>query len=150
MALKRNRKAKSSTLTTGAPTTAAQASGSSQAGPSSHGHPELGHPSSLGQAGVSSQSIPVHGGQSLPVAGDPTTYHSDHVSDSDSIQGSWNMFLDKICFPCGHYEDHWHEDFGWVFRLCVLCLLVKFTRFAAPRHQRHIFYVIYALAYSAS
>ena len=75
MALKRKHKAKSSTLTTGAPTTAAHASGSSQAGPSSHGHPEHGHTSSLGQAGVSSQSIPVHGGQSLQVAGDPTTYH---------------------------------------------------------------------------
>ena len=106
MALKRKRKAKSSTLTTGAPTTAAQASDSSQAGPSSHGHPEHGHTSSLGQAGISSQCIPVHGGQSLQVAGDCTTYHSDDISDSDSIQGSWNKFLDKIYFPCGHYEDH--------------------------------------------
>jgi len=39
------------------PTTAAQASGSSQAGPSSHGRPAHGHTSSLGQEGVSSQSI---------------------------------------------------------------------------------------------
>jgi len=37
-----------------------------------------------------------------------------------------------------------------VFRVGAFCVLVKFTRFAAPRHQRHIFYVIYVLAYSAS
>ena len=52
MAWKQKRKAKSSILMTG-PTTAAQGSGSSQAGPSSHGC----HTSSLGQEGVSSQSI---------------------------------------------------------------------------------------------
>jgi hypothetical protein len=56
VARKQKRKAKSSVLMTG-PTTAAQASGSSQAGPSSHGRPAHGHTSSLGQEGVSSQSI---------------------------------------------------------------------------------------------
>ena len=89
---------------TGAPTTAAQASGSLQTGPSLHGHPGQGHTSSLGQAGVSSQSIAGCGGQSLQVAGGLPTCSMDNFSDSDSIQGSWNRFLDKICFPCGHYE----------------------------------------------
>jgi len=56
VAWKQKRKAKSSILMTG-PTTAAQASGSSQPGPSSHGCPAHGHTSSLGQEGVSSQSI---------------------------------------------------------------------------------------------
>ena len=104
MALKRKRKAKSSTVMTGAPTTAA--SGSSQAGPSSHGHPAHGHTSLIGQAGISPQSIAGYGGQSLQVAGGLPTYSMDSFSDSDSIHGSWNRFLDKICFPCGHYEDH--------------------------------------------
>ena len=101
MALKRKRKAKSSTLMTGAPTTAAQASGSSQAGPSLHGHPAHGHTSSIRQAEVSSLSIAGYGGQSLEVAGGLAT----HGTDDFSIQGSWNKFLDKICFPCGHYKD---------------------------------------------
>ena len=57
MAWKQKPKTKSSVLMTGAPTTAAQASGSSQACPSSHGRPAHGHTSSLGQEGVSSQSI---------------------------------------------------------------------------------------------
>ena len=103
MAWKRKRKAKSSTLMNVAPTTAAQASGSSQAGPSSHGHPAHEHTSLLGQAGVSSQSSAEYGGQSVQGL---TTYCKDDLSDSDSIQGSWNRFLDKICYPCGHYKDH--------------------------------------------
>jgi len=57
VAWKQKPKTKPSVLMTGAPTTAAQASGSSQAGPSSHGRPAHGHTSSLGQDGVSSQSI---------------------------------------------------------------------------------------------
>ena len=61
MALKRKRKAKSSALMTGAPTTTAQASGSLQVGPSSYSHPAHGHTSSLGQAGVSLQSIVGYG-----------------------------------------------------------------------------------------
>ena len=105
MALKRKRKAKSSALMTSAPTTAAQASGLLQTGPSSHGYPGHGHTSSLGQAQVSSQSIAGYGGQHLQVAGGLLTYSMDNFSDSDSVQGSWNKFLDKICFPCGHYED---------------------------------------------
>ena len=105
MAWKRKPKAKSSTLMTVAPTPATQASGSSHAGPSSHGHAAHGHTSWLGQAGVSSQSSAGYEGQSVPSAGGLTTY-MDNLSDSDSIQGSWNRFLDKICFPCGHYEDH--------------------------------------------
>ena len=106
MALKRKRKAKPLALMTGAPTTAAQTSGSSQACPSSHGHPAHGHTASLEQAGVSSQSTAGYGGQSLQVAGGLTSYCTDDFSDSDSIQGSWNRLLDKICFPSGHYEDH--------------------------------------------
>jgi hypothetical protein len=34
-----------------------------------------------------------------------TTYHTNHDSDSrSSIEGSCNMFLDRICFPRGHYH----------------------------------------------
>ena len=106
MAWKRKPKAKSSTPMTVAPTPPTQASGSSQLGSSSHGHAAHGHISSLGQAGLSSQSIAGYGCQSVQVAGGLTTYCMDDLSDSDSIQGSWNRFLDKICFPCGHYEDH--------------------------------------------
>ncbi|OAX31009.1 hypothetical protein K503DRAFT_806460 [Rhizopogon vinicolor AM-OR11-026] len=34
-----------------------------------------------------------------------TTYDADDGSDSDSIQGEWNKFLVKICYPCGCYDD---------------------------------------------
>ncbi|KAG2749307.1 hypothetical protein P692DRAFT_20833087, partial [Suillus brevipes Sb2] len=34
-----------------------------------------------------------------------TAYHTNHNSDSrSSIEGSCNRFLDKICFPRGHYR----------------------------------------------
>ncbi|KAG1735220.1 hypothetical protein EDB19DRAFT_1725095 [Suillus lakei] len=49
------------------------------------------------------------GSQSLHVSPSHfvTTYHTTHDSDSrSSIEGSCNRFLDKICFPCGHF----HQD----------------------------------------
>ncbi|KAG1735243.1 hypothetical protein EDB19DRAFT_1725296 [Suillus lakei] len=33
-------------------------------------------------------------------------HHAVRDTDSDSVHGSCNKFLDRICFPCGHY----HED----------------------------------------
>ncbi|KAG2121086.1 WD40-repeat-containing domain protein [Suillus clintonianus] len=36
-----------------------------------------------------------------------TDYHATRDSDSrSSIEGSCNRFLDKICFPCGHYHEN--------------------------------------------
>jgi hypothetical protein len=32
------------------------------------------------------------------------TTDNDSYSDDD-IEGSWYKFLDRICYPCGHYED---------------------------------------------
>ncbi|KAJ8582720.1 WD40 repeat-like protein [Rhizopogon salebrosus TDB-379] len=100
-------KTKSLTLTTGTSTTAAHASGSSQAGTSSHGDPALVHASSQAQIGPLSQSIARHGGQFSQASGSLTTYHMNNFSHSDSsIEGTLNKFLDRICFPCGHfYED---------------------------------------------
>lgn len=34
-----------------------------------------------------------------------TTYHTDGADSDSSIQGSCNKFLDKICFPRGHYHN---------------------------------------------
>jgi hypothetical protein len=100
---------KSLPLTTGASTTAAPigASGSSQAGASSHGDPALAHAHSQAQLGSLSQAIAGCGGQSSQASGGLTTYPTNNFSHSDSgIDGTFNKFLDKICFPCGHfYED---------------------------------------------
>ncbi|KAJ8589251.1 hypothetical protein M405DRAFT_818330 [Rhizopogon salebrosus TDB-379] len=105
VAYKRKDKTKSLTLTTGASTTA-HASGSSQAGTSSHGNPALVHASSQAQIGPLSQSIAGHG-QSSHASGGLVTYHTNNFSHSDSsIEGTLNKFLDRICFPCGHF----HED----------------------------------------
>jgi hypothetical protein len=92
---------------TGAFTTAAPASGSSQAGASSHGDPALAHAHSHAQLGSFSQSIAGYGGQSSQAPGGLTTYHTNNFSRSDSsIEGTFNKFLDRVCFPCGHfYED---------------------------------------------
>jgi hypothetical protein len=92
---------------TGAFTTAAPASGSSQAGASSHGDPALTHAPSQAQLESLSQSIAGHGCQSSEASGGLATYHTNNFSHSDSsIEGPFNKFLDRICFPCGHfYED---------------------------------------------
>ncbi|OAX37797.1 hypothetical protein K503DRAFT_209505 [Rhizopogon vinicolor AM-OR11-026] len=122
VAYKRKRKTKIRASTTGAPATAGHASGTSQAGTSPQGDPAKVHTASqtvTGQAGPSSQSVVGHRGQYSHVAGGPsgqtsqsslphnaTTSDTDDDSDSDSsIKGAWNKFLDKICFPRGHYYD---------------------------------------------
>ncbi|KAJ8580801.1 WD40 repeat-like protein [Rhizopogon salebrosus TDB-379] len=107
VAYKRKDKIKSLALTTGASTTAAPASGSSQAGASSHGDPALAHAPSQAQLGSFSQSIAGYGSQSSQASGGLTTYPTNNFSHSDSgIEGTFNKFLDKICFPRGHfYED---------------------------------------------
>ncbi|KAG1729543.1 hypothetical protein EDB19DRAFT_1831697 [Suillus lakei] len=79
--------------------------GSSQPGSSSH----------VGPAGVGA-SLQLVSGQPGPAmvgngAGHPSSYpppshfvnHTSRDSDSIEIQGSCNKFLDKICYPCGHY-----------------------------------------------
>ncbi|OAX35117.1 hypothetical protein K503DRAFT_773817, partial [Rhizopogon vinicolor AM-OR11-026] len=107
--------------TTSASTTAILVSGSSPVGTPSRGGSSQVPTSShtvTGQPRPSSQSIAEHGGQHLPAAGGlsahapqssssryVTTYDADNGSDSDSIQGEWNKFLVKICYPCGRYDD---------------------------------------------
>ncbi|KAJ8582133.1 WD40 repeat-like protein [Rhizopogon salebrosus TDB-379] len=98
-------KTKSMALTTGASTTAAPTSGSSQAGTSSHGDPALAHASSQTHTGLLSQSVAGHGGQSSQASGGLATYYTNDFSHSDSsIEGAFNKFLDRICFPCGHFH----------------------------------------------
>ncbi|KAG1718617.1 WD40-repeat-containing domain protein [Suillus paluster] len=125
VAMKRVRKTKASAATSGA-TAAEHVSTSLQAGPSSQVvFATATHASSSSQAGPSSQvvsvqavsssqGIAVHGAQhSQGTAGSShaspsrfVTYHTEHGSDSDStIEGSCNRFLDRICFPRGHYHD---------------------------------------------
>ncbi|KAG2121088.1 WD40-repeat-containing domain protein [Suillus clintonianus] len=108
-------KTKSSVAMHSAPLTASHARGSLPGGPSSHVSPvqlgmslqttsRQGRPSPVivGHRTHYSQAVGGHASPSHFV----TTYHASRDSDSDSIQGSCNKFLDKICFPCGHY----HED----------------------------------------
>ncbi|KAG0698298.1 WD40-repeat-containing domain protein [Suillus ampliporus] len=119
VALTRKKKTKSMATTSIAPLAALHASASSQAGASSQGGSAQASASSQsvsGQPGPSPQLIVGHGAQNMQAVGGPssyvspshfvTTYPTDHDSDSDSIQGSCNGFLDKIYFPRGHY----HED----------------------------------------
>ncbi|KAG1735215.1 hypothetical protein EDB19DRAFT_1725014 [Suillus lakei] len=94
------------------------ASGSSQPGPSSQTASVQAITSSQlvsGQPGSSSPAVVGHGVHySQPIGGSPshaspshfvTTYHTNHDSDSrSSIEGSFNRFLDRICFPCGHFH----------------------------------------------
>ncbi|KAG1727194.1 WD40-repeat-containing domain protein [Suillus paluster] len=107
VAMKRVRKTKASAATDGATPAAEHLGTSSQAGPSSQ---------VVSVHAVSSfQGIAVHEAQhSQGTAGSSShasslhfvTYHTKHGSDSDSsIEGSCNRFLDKICFPRGHYHD---------------------------------------------
>ncbi|KAJ8582711.1 WD40 repeat-like protein [Rhizopogon salebrosus TDB-379] len=107
VAYKRKHKAKSPALTTSTHNTTVLAIGSSQADPSLHGNHTHAHTSPQGQVGLSTQSIVGYGDQTSQVAGGLITDCNDDDSDSDSsMRGSWNKFLDKICFPCGHY----HQD----------------------------------------
>ncbi|KAG2146236.1 WD40-repeat-containing domain protein [Suillus clintonianus] len=96
---------------------AAHTGGSSQSSPSS--------PTGVAQAGTLLQASSWQEGPSFPaIAGRKTqyvravggsssytspsrfgTYHADHDSDSDSIQGSCHKFLDKICYPRGRFHN---------------------------------------------
>ncbi|KAG1726884.1 WD40-repeat-containing domain protein [Suillus paluster] len=92
------------------------ASGSSQTVPSAQGDSAQAGASlqlASGQPGPSPQATVANSTQYLQVGGGPvspshfvTTYHTRHDSDSrSSIEGTCNRFLDKICFPCGHFHD---------------------------------------------
>ncbi|KAG0693236.1 hypothetical protein DFH29DRAFT_1073343 [Suillus ampliporus] len=112
-------KKRSSTVTYSVPLAAAHASGSSPAGPSLQGSPGQSGTSlqaASGQGGSSSPAIVGHVTRPLRITEGPsshaspshfvTSYHTSHDSDSrSSIEGSFNRFLDKICFPCGHFHD---------------------------------------------
>ncbi|OAX30994.1 hypothetical protein K503DRAFT_777897 [Rhizopogon vinicolor AM-OR11-026] len=96
------RKKNSPALTTNACTTAGLVNDSSPAGTPSQGgsapvpissHKVTGRPGLSAHAPQSSSSHYV------------TTHDADDGSDSDSIQGEWNNFLVKICYPCGRYHD---------------------------------------------
>ncbi|KAG2344383.1 WD40 repeat-like protein [Suillus weaverae] len=109
------RKSKSPTVMRSALPSAVHASGSPPGDTSSQGSPTSLH-AALGQREPSSPAIVGHKTQhSQAVRGSSfyvspsnfvTAYHASHVTDSDSIHGSCNKLLDKLCFPCGHY----HED----------------------------------------
>ncbi|KIK43418.1 hypothetical protein CY34DRAFT_803844 [Suillus luteus UH-Slu-Lm8-n1] len=123
--MKRKRKTKLPEATCNIPLVAPNTSASSSAGQLSqapgaplavaHVGGSLSPHSVSVQAGMSSHAM---GGNGFPVVsaiGGPhaspshfvTNYHNSHNSDSRSnIEGSCNKFLDRICFPCGHY----HED----------------------------------------
>ncbi|KAG1720330.1 WD40-repeat-containing domain protein [Suillus lakei] len=91
--------------------------GSSQPGPSSQIIPaQTCAPlqTSSWQGGPSTLAMVGRRIQYMQAVGDSPSYtspshfvahHAVHDADSDSIQGSCNKFLDKICFPCGHHED---------------------------------------------
>jgi hypothetical protein len=90
----------------GAPLAAAHVGGSSQL-LSPHAVPV--------QAGMSSHAVGGNVSQIVSAIGRPhaspshfvTNHHTIYDLDSRSIiEGSCNRFLDRICFPCGHY----HED----------------------------------------
>lgn len=86
-------KTKLSAVTSGTPVAPVHASSLSQAGPSSQVGPA--------QTGTASSQIVT--GQSGP-SSHAMTGHSNYSSDSHSIiEGSCMRFLDKICFPRGHY-----------------------------------------------
>ncbi|KAG1763591.1 hypothetical protein EDD22DRAFT_952200 [Suillus occidentalis] len=68
------------------------------------------------QARPSSHLVFVNGAQYSQVTGGPSTYaspshfvtnyHTSHDIDSrSSIEGTCNRFLNRICFPCGHYYE---------------------------------------------
>lgn len=108
---------KSPAVTYGVPLTAIHTGNSPQPGPSSQaGSAQAGTllQASSGQGGPPSTMHGTHyvqvvGGLSSHASGPShfvtTNYHTTHDSDSrSSIEGSCNRFLDKICFPRGHYH----------------------------------------------
>jgi len=74
------------------------------------------HASGSSQAGASLQEGPAQAATSSQPAGGSLSHivethdaSDDSDSDSDSsIQGSWNKFLVKLCFPRGRYHDDRH------------------------------------------
>ncbi|KAG1728008.1 hypothetical protein EDB19DRAFT_1748560 [Suillus lakei] len=120
VALTPKKKKKSLVVPSSAPLVVPHASGSSQQGPSSQSVSVQANTSSQvvsGQPGPSSLAVVGHGVQYSQATGGSlshaspshlvATYHTNHDSDSrSSIEGSFNRFLDRICFPCGHF----HKD----------------------------------------
>ncbi|KAG1735218.1 hypothetical protein EDB19DRAFT_1725070 [Suillus lakei] len=118
VALTPKKKTKSLAVPCSVPLVVSHASGSSQPGPSSQTASVQAITSSQlvsGQPGPSSLAVVGHGvPYSQAVGGSSshaspshfvTTYHTNHDSDSrSSIKGSFNRFLDRICFPCGHFH----------------------------------------------
>ncbi|KAG1735226.1 hypothetical protein EDB19DRAFT_1725160 [Suillus lakei] len=78
-----------------------------QLGASAQAASKQGRPSSPAMVGHGTQYSQAVGGSSFHASPSHfvTTYHATHNSDSDSIHGSCNKLLDKICFPCGHYYE---------------------------------------------
>lgn len=123
--MKRKRKTKLPEATCNIPLVAPNTSGSSPVGQFSQA---LGAPLAAAhvggslsphavsvQTGMSSHAVGGNVSQIVSAIGGPhaspshfvTDYHTSHDSDSrSSIEGSCNRFLDRICFPRGHY----HED----------------------------------------
>ncbi|KAG2749309.1 WD40 repeat-like protein [Suillus brevipes Sb2] len=107
------RRKNSLVVTCGAPLAGSRMSGTPQPSSSSSPAGTLLQTSS-GQGRPSSPAI--HGTYYVQVVGGSsshtsrpshfiTTDHTNHDSDSlSSIEGSCNRFLDRICFPCGHYH----------------------------------------------
>ncbi|KAG0700620.1 WD40-repeat-containing domain protein [Suillus ampliporus] len=110
--MKRVHKTKTMATTSGALPAAAHASCSSQAGPSSQ---TVSVQAGTSSCVVSGQTVAGHASRYSQATAGPSshaspsrfvTYHTDHDSDSNSsIHGTCNKFLDKICFPRGHYHD---------------------------------------------
>ncbi|KAG1727181.1 WD40-repeat-containing domain protein [Suillus paluster] len=113
VAMKRVRKTKPLETTSGALPAAAHASCSSKGGttPSQDVpvQPGTSIQAASGQGVPSLQGINGHGAQAAAGPSShasPSHFVTYHDSDSDSsIQGDCNKFLDKICFPRGHYHD---------------------------------------------
>ncbi|KAG2749289.1 hypothetical protein P692DRAFT_20474646 [Suillus brevipes Sb2] len=83
--------------------------GSAQPSTSSMVSVTQARPSSYAMVGHAVQYSQAASGSSshIPTPRPIATAHTDYYADSSSsINGSCNRFLDRICFPCGHY----HED----------------------------------------
>ncbi|KAG1728481.1 WD40-repeat-containing domain protein [Suillus paluster] len=118
VAFTRKKKTKSLAAMSGAPLAAPHVTGLSQVAPQgSSAQPDMSLQPMSEQPGPLSYIMVRDEAQYLPATGGlspqespshfVTAYHTIHNSDSrSSIEGSCNRFLDKICFPCGHY----HED----------------------------------------
>ncbi|KAG2123814.1 WD40-repeat-containing domain protein [Suillus clintonianus] len=106
VAMKRVRKTELPTVTCSAPLPATHPSASSQPGLSLQVVSVQAGPSSQAMVGNSAQTLRAVGGSSSHASPSHfvTNYHTNHDSDSrSSIEGSCNRFLDRICFPRGHY-----------------------------------------------